>query len=381
MAELYHTIYSHEDITPDHVIAGFLLKEFGDSKYPGIHQARFEVSKKLPKEQIGKELEKKGILSIGFDDALFTSLGTQTITEQVVKNLGLQDENAAKELIHIAEGDQAQQYKSFFEIIQNIIEEYKEKPSKVFKSSHPLLASQYHAFREELDPIPTEYLRCMQDGKMHAFIANQKREEIRVIVIESNHPEMGPFVHNHKEIKADVVAQIFEGGHVNITVKYRKRIDLDDVISILRIEEGRKKKLPFDKLNWNDLKNPDRVEHLEEWKYDPELPGIFNTKAIGLARNGATQLEMEDIKKALVNGLDYQKLERKCPPVGCRGKKCRFYFYNLDRCRKRRKNTDIEEKKLVVQQHVQILDREALVHMSDPEEEKLTGSLGDNEDK
>ena len=48
MAELYHTIYIQKNIDPDTILAVFILREFGDLKYPGITQANIHLLDKMP---------------------------------------------------------------------------------------------------------------------------------------------------------------------------------------------------------------------------------------------------------------------------------------------------------------------------------------------
>ncbi|MBU1118840.1 hypothetical protein KKH43_03090 [Patescibacteria group bacterium] len=367
MAELFHTIYVPKDITPDTLIAVFLLKEFGDTIFPGIHQARIDRISELKKGETSKSLEHIGIVPLGFDDARFTSNKIKTLTEQIAKYLDLQDENAVTELTNTAKNKSGEEYESFYSILQNLIDEYQENSNKAFKAAHPVIRAHFNSLRQELEPIPTEYMQKLNEGKVHAFITKQKDKELRVIVIESSHPEMAPFLHNHKEIEADIVGQKFDGGHINITTKHRLKVDLGDVAAIVRIEDIRKKKVPFDNINWNDIREPGRLEYMEEWLYDPEEGTILNTKAPGIERSGASQIDAKELKMALLNGLDFDRFDSKCPPVGCKGKKCKFYFYNLMRCRKRRLNVDIDQKMLDMQKTVKVLDRDSIVKMKKEE--------------
>jgi hypothetical protein len=365
MAELYHTIYTHKELNPDLLIALFLLKEYGDQKYPGIHQAHIEILDALPEEENGTSLEYKGIISFGFNDGLFIATESRSYSQQIANTLGLADGIAVETFISIAEQKKQNEHGDFYIILNGIIEEYSDKPNKTLKASYPVLKAHFDALQEELAPIATEYMNKLNAGEVMAFVAPQKRNELRVIAINSNNPEMAQFLHNQEEIQADVVCQKYESGHVSITTRYQSHANLDETIAILRIEEARKKKLPFDQINWNDLRMEDRMEHLEEWKYDKEEQTIFNTKALGKPNKGATLLELKDLKLILQIGLDKSKLDRKCPPVGCRGKKCKFYFYNLDRCQRRRKNKDIDQKKSDLKSSVQVLQDDAVVKLDD----------------
>lgn len=364
MAELYHTIYVHKDLNPDLVIALFLLKEYGDTVYPGITQARIEVMEELQEDLNGTILEERGIISFGFENALFTAGENRSFAEQIAKKLNLKKGIVIDAFIAIAAQTTQKEHSDFYIILEGIISEYADRPSKALKAADPVLLAHLESLQEELDPIASEYMKKLNEGDMLAFTAPRDRaSDVRIICISSQNPEMAPFLHNHEEIKADVVCQQFESGHVNITTQYRSRINLEETIAILRIEEARKKKLPFDTINWNELRAPDRMEGLEEWKYDEEVQGIFNTKSLGKQNQGATQLDLKDLKLVLQIGLDKNKLDRKCPPVGCRGKKCKYYFFNLDRCQKRRKNKDIDQKKVDLKDNVQVLRKDSVAKL------------------
>lgn len=363
MAELYHTIYIYKDLDPDLLIALYLLKEQGGERYPGIHQARVEVAGELPQNKNGKILEDEGSISFGLESALFQKLSNLSFSRQIVNTLKIETGSAIEAFLHIAEHTQQKEHQDFHMILESLIDEYADNPSKAYKASYPILNAHFNALQEELAPIATEYMNKLNNSEVIAFVAPQKGADIRVLLIESGNPEMAPFLHNQEEIHADVVVQKFESGHVNITTRQKLNINLEETIAVLRIEEARKKKLPFDQINWNDLRIEDRMEGLEEWKYDVEGKGIFNTKALGKKNKGATMLTLKDLHIALQIGLNSNKLDRKCPPVGCRGKKCPFYFYNLKRCSDRRLNKDIDQKKEDLKDTVQVLKDDSIVKL------------------
>lgn len=335
MAELYHTIYVQQEIDPDSLIAIFVLKEFGDFLYPGIGQAKIDVVESMPENKNGWALDEEGIVSFHFDDAKFPFREQLSLTKQVLSDLKIKDE-ALNELVKIAEDKEGQNDYNFYEILANLVKEHQVKPSKVFGAAILVLKPHYESLRERLAKLPTEYMRCFDEGRVEAFVAKQKRESIRVLTIESDEAELAPFLHNRKEIQADIVAQKFSSGKINVTSKHKLRIDLTDVVAVLRLDEARKRKLPFDRINWNDLRVEGRMEKIAGWNYDSEIGGIFFT-GMGPKRE-PSQLELVDLKKALLVGLDFNNFDTRCPEQGCRGKKCRYYFYNLLRCRKRRMN-------------------------------------------
>lgn len=358
MAELYHTIYCGKQVNPDLAVAVFLLREMGDTRYPGINQARVKALELLPGDKNGWLLEEEGILSFNFDDAKFPESAELSLTRQVINDLkiNLEDNPVLRELVKIAEDREDKGSYNFYEILKNLIREYQEKIEKSFAAAKPILKAHEHSLEDKLNRLPTEYMRALNAGRVHAFMVNHKGRNLRIILVESDEGELACFLHNHPEIRADIVGQKFTSNYVNLTTRYKLEVDLTDVAAVLRLDEIRKKKIPFDQINWKDLRLPGIVAGAEEWFYDEEFLGVFNARLS--KRVKPTALDIPDLKKALMIGLDLNTYDARCAKNSCREKKCRYYFYDFLRCRKVRMNIAKEnsrKRKVELKKNIKIL--------------------------
>jgi len=218
-------------------------------------------------------------------------------------------------------------------LIQNLNRLYPKNPEKVLKACAPFFLAHLNEEKKRAHEYPKEYIKKYDDGKVEAFIVPQSHNNVRCIMIESDMQGIVGFLRAHPEIKADVIAQRFSSGHINIITKQWRKINLKEVAAIVRVEEAKAKKIPFDKVNWRLLHNKGRMEKIGEWYYDTAANSLQNGGMLP-EQVSSTNLNLKDIKWALINGLNYNALDKKCPQDSCLLKKCNFYFYNHIRCKK-----------------------------------------------
>jgi len=350
VAPKFHKIITYSQLQPDTICAIILLKKFGEKKYPGISKAVIEYMIELPKGKTADSLEREGILCIDlgggrFDHHRQTRMQERfCATDLVAKDLGIDTNPGLEKIITYARRDDLEgkgiiskdsidRAFGLSALIQNLNRHYIGHPEKVLATIAPLLLAHLKEEQKRAHEYPEEYRKKWDEGKIDAFIVNQGEKQIRVVLIESDIFGMAGFLRAHPEIKADVVAQRFASGHTNIITRQERRLNLKEVAAILRTEELKAKKYPFDRVNWRGLYNKGKMREVPEWYYDTAANTIQNGGMLA-EQTKPTQLSLLDIKRALKVGLDFSALDPKCPQKFCLGKKCRFYFYNLIRCRK-----------------------------------------------
>lgn len=346
----YNTIITYPMLQPDLIVAVILLKKYGENKFPGVREAKVKFLTSLPKNRTGEELEGKGIICLDmgggrFDHHRATREGEKnSVSELVASTLKISDDPGLEKIISYARRDDLEgkgivskdsidRAFGMSGLIQNLNRLYPKNPEKVLQSCAPLFLAHLEEEKKRAHEYPKEYMEKYDEGKVDAFIVTQGRNDVRCITIESDMQGMVGFLRAHPEIKADVVAQRFSTGHVNIITKQWRKINLKEVAAILRVEEAKAKKIPFDTVNWREMHNKGRMKKIEEWYYDTAANSLQNGGVLPEQVN-PTKLDLKDIKWALINGLDYNAFDKKCPKDGCLSKKCNFYFYNLIRCQK-----------------------------------------------
>lgn len=347
-------IVTHPNLQVDTLVAFLLLKEFGERKFPGISAAEVSFQNDLPGGQTGKELEKGGVLVLDMGGGRFDhhrqtrALEKECVTTLVAKELSLgAEEMEVEKLIALAKRDDIQGKGTLSAdkldrafglpgLLQCVLRENRSNPQKALDIILPLLQAHLEEERRRTRLIPKEYMQCYDDGKVDAFIAKQGSRDIRVVMIESDLEGMVGFLRAHEEIKADVVAQKLSSGHANVVTKQWRKVDLSDLAAVLRVEELRKKRKPFDKVNMKDLRVKGKMEGVPEWYYDTAANTIQNG-GVNPDQVKPTQLTWRDLRRAVRVGLDEKVWDMRCEEVEqCFEKKCRYYFYNLRRCRRKK---------------------------------------------
>lgn len=304
----------------------------------------------LPKDKTGESLEQEGVICIDlggfkFDHHRQTRMQERfCATELVVQDLGVDTDPSLEKIITYAKRDDLEGKGTISRdtidrafglsaLIQQLNRHYVGHPEKVLETVAPFLLAHLKEEQKRAYEYPEEYRKKWDEGKIDAFIVNQGGRDARAVTIESDVFGMAGFLRAHPEIRADIVAQKHSSGHINVITKQERRLNLKEVAAILRVEELRKKKYPFDYVNWKFLFNKGKMKEVPEWYYDTAANTIQNGGMLAEITK-PTQLSLRDVKEAIIAGLDFSVLHPKCPKRFCVGKKCPFYFYNLIRCRK-----------------------------------------------
>ncbi len=346
----YHTIITMPVFQPDTIVAVIILKKFGEAKYPGVSSAQIKYLSQLPEGQTGEKLERQGILCLDmggsrFDHHRQTRAQERFCTAELVAyDLGVDKEPQLEKILTYAKRDDLEGKGTISKdtidrafglsgLIQNVNRAYIGHPEKVLDTVAPLLLAHLKEEHKRMKDYPEEYRKKWDEGKIEAFVAEQMGRPVRCVLIESDIMGMVGFLRAHSEIHADIVAQKYSTGHTNIITRQDRRLDLREVVAVLRVEEMKAKKQPFDYVDWKGLYNKGKMREVPEWYYDTAANSIQNGGMMASV-TPATGLTLQDIKKVLMVGLNFNELDTRCPHDHCLGKKCRFYFYNLIRCRK-----------------------------------------------
>ncbi|MEW6407582.1 MAG: hypothetical protein AB1465_02730 [Patescibacteria group bacterium] len=350
MSKEFHTIICYHPLQPDTICALVLLKKFGEKKYPGVSEAKAEFMTELPRGKNVEIFEQKGVLCLDLGGGRFDHHKQARVLERfsasdlVARDLGIQTDPSLEKILTYARRDDLEGKGTISKdtidrafglsaLIANLNRHYLGHPEKVLETVAPLLLAHLKEEQKRAFEYPEEYRKKWDEGKIDAFVVEQVGRQIRCILIESDVVGMVGFLRAHPEIKADVVAQRLGSGHINIITRQERHLDLREVAAVIRVEELKAKKFPFDRVNWKGLYNKGKMKEIPEWYYDTAANTIQNGGMLSEITR-PTQLTLQDIKRALKIGLDYNFLDPRCPQTHCLFKKCRFYFYNLIRCRK-----------------------------------------------
>lgn len=186
--------------------------------------------------------------------------------------------------------------------------------------------------------------QLIESGAAQAYqVAHYENPSLTMVVLDGNHPDVGtPTTHNtdplsnsifaDKALRPGVVLHTSEGQHI-LRANPHMKVELRDVVRIVRVEEARKWGTDVSGESSRALSKPGELDELPGWNFDHEA----NTLVwIGKEASKLTSAEMT---QAVYAGLQNELLEANCPPVGCRGPECYFFMYQLPRCKARKKES------------------------------------------
>ncbi|MBT4121428.1 hypothetical protein HOE31_00575 [bacterium] len=168
-----------------------------------------------------------------------------------------------------------------------------------------------------------EYEEKKSAGDAVDFVVLQGKHALKVLMVKSETLDLV------EKSGFDIVIRFTKEGLTHILTDLKREVDLSDLIIVLRIEEAKKIHLPFDKLNKTLLPLAKPHPGIDKWHYHKEKGMIQNISP--------TMLDPITLKQAIKTGINTNLMSPDCSGIECRGKKCDFYCYFLDRCKKNKK--------------------------------------------
>ena len=321
------TILLPKELTVDSIVSLAIVHKYCKKRLTGLSKAKLEFRASLPK---GKRIDyflRKGVLP------LIPLMDNILVLEQITNcdEFSLNEYPIVNQVITtLKDTNHTQDERGLIFSWNYLTEVLKDKPKKIFSLVLPIL-KEYIDYLEDKRVEFLEYCKgAIEKGKLTSFVTYQNKGKIKVVFIAYDSDDIVKYLFYKKEVMADIVVLFKSKGEIFIKAREDKQIDLMDIVAVLRIETARHKKIPFDKINKHILNRSGVMEGIEYWNFEPAYHRVRSIKN--------TTLDKLTIKKALIIGLDLEKMAKgECPPqFGCKGKKCSFYSYNMLRCRKRR---------------------------------------------
>lgn len=320
--------------------------------YPGGQQMEVHLVEQLPEGTTTESLEAEQTIAISYPVGQFPFQSVDRrivlLTERVLNSLELSpylNETVKKIVYHEMFGRKPleqtlratdAQSTALGSMLQMMRMQAKLPSDKIAGMFLPLVESYVKAEAMKEEKLGAEYRNAYSQGRVDGLAVHQGKILLRCIIIKSGYDGIATWIFADPEIGADVVVQILPRGYVLIMARPGRDVKLLDVVSVLRIEEARSKRYPFDRLDRKRLAGTGRLEGVEEWYYN-SLTNSINNGGFADRRTHPTGLSLLQIKHALTIGLNFAALADECPRHSCVYKKCPFYAYNFFRCHKIRK--------------------------------------------
>lgn len=331
MSKKIEKILMPNDLNLDSIMTLSFVYNYGTEVFSNLSKAEIEFRSSLPNDKSLDSYIKNGVLPIipiQKEYALqeLISYEDLKLDEHVIVNHVL---SALKHLKNRVISENR-----IFSL-ENVIEIFKQEkhPEKAIKAFLPIMKA-FIELEEKNEKKFFEYCKeTVKIGAMTSFSVFQDDKELKVVFMdykEEDPRDLIEYLFFKKEVMADMVVIFGDKGTITIRAKIEKKVDLLDVIAILRVETARKNKVPFDKINKHILNRSGVMPGVPHWEFKPECSTIISLNP--------PHMDKSSIKRALLVGIDLNKMAKgMCPSKeGCIGKKCDFYSYNMLRCRKRR---------------------------------------------
>jgi hypothetical protein len=332
-----HTIATHRRPHFDEIVAIWLLLKFGETKWPGISQADMECWESLPEGKTSKELLNEGFLLVGIGGGPYDEHPQkagrkegQCAATLVAHDLRIERKPALRKILEYAAARDLELGKNEFElpaVIKAINDEW--PTEETIRWAFLALIALHRKQERFYDEAPRDYAKAVITD---AVIAGGRK--IKMVVGRSNADTFCAYARSGRGCHAGVVVQMSTKGNVLIQTNQQLRIDLGDVVRMLRVEELRRAGKPIPP--WKTLGGEKNVEAC--WYLHPKRGMILNGSATCAAP--PTKIPLETIDQIVRIGINPAifppERAARCKSGICTSSKedsCPWYVYGLDRCR------------------------------------------------
>lgn len=294
----------------DAFVAAYVVRMYGEPALPGASQA-------IPTYETGNADTTFDVLSCVPLPVFYKSL-----TYHVADRLGVKQKPEVRALLNLV-ADAHSPKRTAFGFVQRVIRAYNDQPQEALAQLTPFFESwirDQEIVAHEKDI--TEKLHNTNEIRVFPLIHGDTR--YTVALCETSMQGAAQSVTATGE--ADIAIQ--NTGAQSLLLAAKGDIALDEAVKVIRVEEGRKRSVEgLAQIPKYTFMNDGVVEPICEW--------FFDKAANTLSTTTTTKLTTQEILSALLIGLSKTLWEKKCPPTGCRGARCYFYDYGLQRCRAR----------------------------------------------
>jgi hypothetical protein len=297
---------------PDTLVAIFLIKEFGNEKFPGVKDAQIDIQPLLPQESF-ENLLQKGILAIDVGGGPLDHHGKNTCASQLVaKMFEIENDPSVSKLLAYAMRDDREGRgivsvdpldRSFglSGLIGSLNKQYQSDPQKVVDYVLPLLEAHYHSAREYHVELPREVEQRKSDGQYEESLIKQGTRKIKIVSITSSKSSMPAYLRSWNGPRADLVIQKSEAeNRICVISRQDRHINLSVVAALIRMREAQVRNLPLQDDD-SYLMQHGKIAELPFWYFDPATNSILN---VGNEATDNSEIPWSEFTSIVLKGLE-----------------------------------------------------------------------------
>lgn len=300
---------------PDTVVAIFILRQFGEDKFPGISKANYIFSSQLGEGETTETLMADGTfpLDIGGGETDHHNKSEKTTVSRLVsKLLGVENNPALSKLLQYAERDDfygkgtlstdpLDRAFGLSGLITSLNKKYFKEPEKVIEFSLPLIDCFYTEEEKRAVEMPKEVEEKLATGKAQILEVRQRGKPLKVIFMDTENPSMAGYLRSKLGGAYDVVALRISSGHINILTRPAQRVDLRSLAVLVRTQEAQVRGVTLEG-EPSTLSLPGSLKEVPEWYYDTATNSLLNGGP-NPQNISPTQIDPFEFQKLLELGL------------------------------------------------------------------------------
>lgn len=301
---------------PDTIVAVFLLKRYGEEKFPGIKGADIDFVPLLPENKTTEDYRNEGVVLIDLGGGEFDhhSKSIQTTASDLVSSyLEISDDPAISKLLEYARrddfygkgtisNDPIDRAFGLSALVTALNKSLPNNPKKVIDIVTPLIIAHHNEEKRRYEDFPKEVEEKRAQNKAQEFVVKQHKKKLKVIAIESNNVGLSGFLRSQMGGRYDVIVQKNSNGHVNILTRPTKRVDLRKLVALIRLAENSANGIETN-ANRAELMMPGRFEGVKNWYYDTATNSILNGGTVSQNEIEPTKIEWKKLVRIVGVGL------------------------------------------------------------------------------
>jgi hypothetical protein len=308
----------------DTSIAYFLLKYFGQNKFPGIDPNNIQFWTELPTGKTTNELENEGYILIDLGSSRFDHhrLGPEnkkiSASHMVAKFLEIEDRPDLQKLLEFARRDDLEGKGTISNdtidrafglsgMLTNLNKSMPEKSREILEIITLLIEAHFAEENRRYEQLPREYSEMLKANKVKEFRAMQLGRQLKIVYMESDNPGMAGFVRS-RAVGAHLVIQRASSGHTNFITQQQAKIQLKKLSRLIKLLEAEKNNVTLQIDSMEELEMPGRTEGLPHWFYDTRANTLQNG-GINPQDIPPTQLIYEEIVELVKEGLNIERYQ------------------------------------------------------------------------
>jgi hypothetical protein len=286
---MIHTIITPTRPQADTLVAIYLIKKYGNTRFPGVNSAIIRIYP-TPPEQNEEEIEKQGILLFDLGGGRFDHHGKKPVTTcsaLVMEYLDAAEDPTVRKLLDYAYRDDTEGKGTLSTdtldrafglsgLIAALNKKYETNPSKVIDIVLPLLDAHHEEEIKRFEIFPQEIQLLQSTHKFQELKIKQKNKNLKVALFESDNPGLPGFLRSQLGGRYDIVVQRKITGHTNILTRPTKWPDIRRLAALIRYEELQYLPHIFHPYQLRDLSSTGRMDDIPQWYFDPATNSIQN---------------------------------------------------------------------------------------------------------